>query len=139
MGALALVASLAAAGCETADGTPMTPAGPTPMPAPAPSARFTIDIAEINGPFSFYPSPATVAAGQAIVWSNSDRFTHRLVFDDLPIDVGTLAPGTLSQPFTVAQGNWRYHCTIHPEMTGSVTITGSGTGSGAGSASVSGS
>ena len=124
LGALALVASLTSTACGTSDGDSMAPLAPTP----APSTSFTIDIAEINGPFSFYPSPATVGGGQAIVWSNFDRVTHRLVFDNLPIDTGTLAPGTLSQPFTVGQGTWRYHCTIHPEMTGSVTVTASSAG-----------
>jgi plastocyanin len=87
-----------------------------------PSGDLAIDAAEINGPFSFYPSPAMAAAGQIIVWRNTDVVAHRIVFDDIAVDTGTLAPGTLSQPVTVGQGNWNYHCSIHPEMVGSVTV-----------------
>jgi plastocyanin len=87
-----------------------------------PSGDLAIDVAEINGPFSFYPSPAMAAAGQIIVWRNTDAVAHRVVFDDIAVDTGTLAPGTLSQPVTVTQGTWNYHCSIHPEMVGSVTV-----------------
>jgi plastocyanin len=82
-------------------------------------------VAEINGPYSFYPSPAPARSEQAIVWRNSDKVTHRVVFDDMPVDTGTLAPGTLSQPIRVGPGNWAYHCAIHPSMVGSVMVTAS--------------
>jgi plastocyanin len=121
--AIALVAGFAGAACSTADpyGSSTGPVGPTP----AVPSNFIIDVAEINGPYSFYPSPATVAFARIIVWRNSDAVTHHVVFDDTSVDTGTLAPGTSSQPITVAPGNWSYHCAIHPSMVGSVTVTAS--------------
>ena len=93
-------------------------------PSPPPTVHtLTIDIAEVNGPNSFYPSPATIQAEQVIVWRNWDTVTHHLVFDEGSIDTGTLAPGTLSQPITIGTGNWSYHCTIHPTMVGTVVVT----------------
>ena len=97
----------------------MTPAAPSPT-APAP---ITIDVAEINGPYSFFPSPAAVRSDQTIVWKNTDTETHHLVLDDGSIDSGRLAPGTMSQPQTVAAGTSTYHCTIHPSMVGTVVVT----------------
>jgi plastocyanin len=97
-----------------------TPTAPTP---PAPSHIVTVDIAEINGPYSFYPSQATVQPDQVIVWRNWDTVTHHLVFDDGSIDTGTLAPGTSSQPITTGAGNRSYHCTIHQTMVGTVVAT----------------
>ena len=108
----------ATAACGTAKDS--TPTAPTP---PATSHIVTVDIAEINGPYSFYPSQAAVQPGQAIVWRNWDTVTHHLVFDDGSIDTGTLAPGTLSQPITTGAGNRSYHCTIHPTMVGTVVGT----------------
>jgi plastocyanin len=105
---------------------PSSPAGPTPPVA----SVVTIDIAEINGPYSFYPSPAMASANQTVVWRNSDRVTHHLVFDDDSIDTGALAPGTLSQPKTVAVGTGTYHCTIHPTMVGTVVGVSSSTARG---------
>jgi plastocyanin len=92
---------------------------PTP---PAPAHIVTVDIAEVNGPYSFYPSPATIQIDQVIVWRNGDTVTHHLVFDDGSIDTGTLAPGTLSQPIPIGVGSRSYHCTIHPTMVGTVVV-----------------
>jgi plastocyanin len=115
--ALAVYGAAASACGPARDSTPTAPA------PPATSQMVTIDIAEINGPYSFYPSHATVQPDQAIVWRNWDTVTHHLVFDDGSIDTGPLAPGTLSQPITTGAGNRSYHCTIHPTMVGTVVAT----------------
>jgi len=98
-----------------------------------PSRNVTIDIAEVNGPYSFFPSPMTVGSDQIIVWRNMDTLTHHVVFDDRSVDTGTLAPGTLSQPIALSPGTRTYHCAIHPTMVGSITVQGS---SGAAAAAV---
>jgi plastocyanin len=120
--AIVLITCFAGAACSTSDPQRNSPVGPTP---PVPSRNFIIDVAEINGPYSFYPSPATIRSEQIIVWRNSDTVTHHVVFDDMSVDTGTLAPGTLSQPITAGPGNWPYHCAIHPSMVGNVTVTAS--------------
>jgi plastocyanin len=120
LGALALIACFAAAcGSDQA-----APTGPTATPPPA--GDLTIDIAEINGPNSFYPSPASVRSGDRVLWFNSHNTTHHVVFDELGLDVGTVAPGTTTQPFMIQEGTWHYHCAIHPEMTGAVTVAPAG-------------
>jgi plastocyanin len=100
--------------------------GPSPTnpntPSNPPAAPITIDVAEINGPNSFYPSPVTVEFERVVEWRNSDTVTHHVVFDDRSLDTGTLAPGTLSQPFTVGPGTRTYHCSIHPTMVGSISV-----------------
>lgn len=58
------------------------------------------NVAEVNGPYSFYLSPVTIQPNQLIVWRNRDTETHHVVLDDGSIDTGTLAPGTSSQPLT---------------------------------------
>jgi plastocyanin len=125
MAALAVVTiSLGVCGCGgnggAQPGGPGSPAAPTPSAAPV----VTIDVAEINGPYSFYPSPAMVQAAQIVVWRNTDIVTHHPVLDDDSIDTGTLAPGTLSQPKTIAVGTRTYHCTIHPTMVGTIVVSG---------------
>jgi plastocyanin len=118
--AIVLAACVAAAACGRSDSNPTGPDAPTPT---VPSTNFVIEVAEINGPYSFYPIPATVRSDQVIVWRNADTVTHHVVFDDMSVDTGTLAPGTLSQPIMVGSGNWAYHCAIHPSMVGSVMVT----------------
>jgi plastocyanin len=115
-----LVTVAAVSACTKGSGVASTPTTPSSAP---PSPQIAVDVAEINGPYSFYPSPAMVVTSQTVVWRNRDTVTHHVVFDGNSIDTGTLAPGTLSQPMTIAVGTWNYHCSIHPTMVGSLTVT----------------
>jgi plastocyanin len=80
----------------------------------------TINVVAVNGAQSFSPNPASLPAGQMIVWHNVDSITHRVVLNDRSVDTGNLAPGTSSQPMAIAAAGGPYHCSIHPEMVGSV-------------------
>jgi len=123
-----IVCFFVVAGCGSGYGG-STSTAPTPTVPPNTSSTVTIFVAEINGPFSFIPSPATVQSGQTVMWRNSDNATHHVVFDDGSIDTGTLAPGTVSQPVAIGGSGGTYHCTIHPSMVGRI-IVGSASASG---------
>jgi plastocyanin len=56
------------------------------------------------------------------VWHNIDTITHRVVLNDGSLDSGNLAPGTSSAPMTIPSAGAAYHCSIHPEMVGSVNM-----------------
>jgi len=90
-------------------------------PAPATSNEVvTIDVVAINGAQSFSPNPATLPAGQMVVWRNVNNTTHRVVLNDRSVDTGDLAPGTSSRPMAIGAAGAEYHCSIHPEMIGSI-------------------
>lgn len=94
---------------------------PTPPTSPAtpPANAIVIEIVGMNGAKSFSPNPATLPAGQTIVWHNADTTTHRMAFDDGELDTGNIAPGAFSVPMApLAAGP--YHCSIHPDMVGAV-------------------
>jgi len=113
--AAASVAALVLGVCACGGNAPQNPAAP---PAPA-GDPITINVVGIDGAQSFSPNPATVPAGQTVVWHNVDTTTHRVVFDDGELDTGNIAPGAFSAPMgLVAPGP--YHCTIHPPMIGSI-------------------
>jgi plastocyanin len=80
----------------------------------------TINVVAVNGAQSFSPNPATLPAGQMVVWHNVDSITHRVVLNDRSVDTGDLAPGASSQPIAIAAASGQYHCSIHPVMVGSV-------------------
>jgi plastocyanin len=80
----------------------------------------TVNVVAINGAQSFSPNPATLTPGQRIVWHNIDSITHRVVLNDGSMDTGDLAPGASSQPKTIGAQGAPYHCSIHPEMIGSI-------------------
>jgi plastocyanin len=96
-----------------------SPAGGTAGNPSAPSGAIVIDIVGIKGAQSFSPNPATVPAGQMVVWHNVDTVTHRVALDEDVVNTGNLAPGAFSAPTSLSVGG-SYHCTIHPEMAGSL-------------------
>jgi plastocyanin len=89
-------------------------------PTPSTAGVVTINVVAVNGAQSFSPNPATLPAGQMIVWHNVDTITHHVVLNDRSVDTGDLAPGVSSQPMAIAAAGGQYHCSIHPVMVGSV-------------------
>ena len=92
---------------------------PTPMPTP-PSGIVTINVIGVNGAQSFSPNPATLPAGQMVVWHNIDTITHRVVLNDGTLDTGNIDAGASSQPMAINMGGGPYHCSIHPSMVGTI-------------------
>jgi plastocyanin len=80
----------------------------------------TITIRGVNGKQSFAPNPAQCAAGQSVVWFNSDTVTHRVVLDDLSVDTGDILPGRSTAPMALGSVSKAYHCSLHPNMVGSL-------------------
>jgi plastocyanin len=60
-----------------------TPSSPSPS---SPTGLVTVNVVAINGAQSFSPNPATLPAGQMIVWHNVDTTTHRVVLNDGSLD-----------------------------------------------------
>jgi plastocyanin len=89
-------------------------------PTPSIPGVVTINVVAVNGAQSFSPNPATLPAGQMVVWHNVDSITHHVVLNDRSVDTGDLAPGASSQPMAIAASGGQYHCSIHPVMVGSV-------------------
>jgi plastocyanin len=117
-----LTFGLAMGGCSSggySSGSTSNPAAPTPPPATA-NGVVTIEVVAINGAQSFSPNPATLPAGQTVVWHNANNTTHRIVLNDRSVDTGDLAPGASSQPMAIGATGGQYHCSIHPEMIGSI-------------------
>ena len=107
--------TLGAAACGSTYGD-SSPAAPTTA---APAGAITIDVVSENGAQSFRPNPATVPAGQLVVWHNVDGVTHRVVLNDGKLDTGNIAPGAFSAPMTLGTAG-PYHCSIHPSMVGTI-------------------
>ena len=78
-----------------------SPSAPTGSAGP-PAGAIVINVVGINGAQSFSPNPATVPAGQTVVWHNVDTVTHRVVFNDGEVDTGNIAPGAFSAAMGLA-------------------------------------
>lgn len=105
---IAALAVLTLVACGSSDGG---------ADSPDTSADITIES------FSF-GDPITVAAGTTVEVTNADGANHTWTSVDDLFDSGSLANGD-SFRFTFEQpGEYEFLCTIHPTMTGSITVTG---------------
>jgi len=73
--------------------------------------------------FTFGPKIATVKVGQTVTWTNDDDIPHTVVATDKSfrskvLDTGQSFSFTFTKPGQVA-----YFCSLHPMMTGKVTVT----------------
>ena len=72
---------------------------------------------------AFKPPAVTAKTGAAVTWTFKDSFAHTVTADDNSFDSGSKQAGaTFAHTFTRA-GTFAYHCTIHPSMKGTVTVS----------------
>ncbi|PYR88052.1 MAG: hypothetical protein DMF84_29760 [Acidobacteria bacterium] len=114
--AFTFAGALATIGCGGGGGgsAPTSPSGG----GSGSSNVVTINIKGVNGKLSFDPNPATVSAGQVVVFKNNDVVMHRPTLDDNTATTGDIAPGASSAPITIGTAK-SYHCGNHPSMVGS--------------------
>lgn len=80
--------------------------------------------------FAFTPAHITVKKGTTVTWTNKDSAAHTVTEDhggtadgDPGLESKGLTQGeSYSAAFNKA-GTFTYHCSIHPGMTGTVTVT----------------
>jgi plastocyanin len=138
---LVAVTSALAAGCAASEdaGTTTTAAAPTtattaapttaaptttatPTTEPASDDQAVAATITISG-FSF-GRPITIVVGDTVRVTNDDPFNHTWTADDGSFGSGGLSTGE-SYDFTFeAPGVYPFHCSIHRDMTGSVTVEG---------------
>ncbi len=75
-----------------------------------------------SGTRRFAPSSITISRGTKVKWVNKGTLTHTTTADEGAWDE-RLDPGdTFTRKFRHA-GTFAFHCSIHPSMTGTVTVT----------------
>jgi len=74
--------------------------------------------------FYFEPADTAIAPGDKITWVNEGNAPHTVTADDGSFDSGMLNPGDTYTVTFLDAGTVTYHCAIHPNMIGSVTVGG---------------
>jgi plastocyanin len=70
--------------------------------------------------FAFRPATITISRGGVVRWKNRDSVTHTSTGSSW--DSGRIAPGDVFRHRFRRSGTFDYHCTIHPNMTGTVIV-----------------
>ena len=110
--------------CGGSAGSPTTAPSPTsPTPSNDPSAAVAIPVgAQSLGSRAYMPDEINVATGSTVTWTNTDRESHTSTSDESGWNSGTIAPGSRFSFTFQRAGTFRYHCTIHPGMVGTVVV-----------------
>jgi plastocyanin len=107
------------AACSNSGSSAAPTAATSQAPAAPAGAASAVEIKD----FAFNPATATVSAGSKVTWTNSDTTAHTVTFDDGSGDSGNLAPGSTFDHAFATAGSFAYHCTIHSQMHGTVTVS----------------
>jgi len=120
---LAISVALAACSGSGQAATPPAPGATTAGSAVCADSTGTTTVDATVGGFQWGPVSAKV--GDVITWTNSDSAPHKLALDDGSCTMsGNIAGsgGKASLVFSAA-GTYPFHCTIHPTMKGTITIS----------------
>jgi plastocyanin len=74
---------------------------------------------------SFQPSSVTVVKGGTVTWTNEDSVGHDVTADDGSFksgDAGGISGGGSFKHTFDATGSFKYVCTVHPGMEGTVVV-----------------
>jgi LPXTG-motif cell wall-anchored protein len=117
-----------------ADEPPAEPPPPDPPPSEEPpTVSATPSLARQSSAsvsiidFAFQPSSVQVTAGGSVTWTNNGQEPHDATASG-GFSTGELAPGESASVAFDQPGSISYICTIHPDMTGTVTVLASDDG-----------
>ena len=111
---IAIFMTLLAAGCGKDN---PTSSNNTPPPDGNPGTIIVISN------FTYSPSSITISPGDTITWRNDDAVGHTVTSDSgSELNSPLLSQGQTYQHIFSSAGSFPYHCTVHPNMTASVTV-----------------
>ena len=124
-GAIAIV--IAACSSSSGSAAPAASAAPSAAasaaggPACAP-ATATGTVAVSIKDFSFDPATITAKVGDTVTFTNSGAAPHNATLDAGGCATPDIQPASTGGLTFTAAGTYAFHCTIHPDMKGTVTV-----------------
>jgi plastocyanin len=90
-------------------------------PGNMPPSSGGVVTVQISG-FKFSPADIQVSAGTNVTWTNEDSVMHTVTFDNGMFNSPSIQHGDSVSYVFGKPGVYTYHCSVHPSMTGSVTV-----------------
>lgn len=128
---LSALMTLAIAACSSssASSAPSTaasaPAEATTSAAAA-ACQETTDPGDVTASikdFAFDPAVLTAKVDQAIAFSNTGAAAHTVTLDDGTCTTPNINAGSADGVVFSVAGSYPFHCAIHPQMKGTITVT----------------
>ena len=101
---------------------PLLALGMLALAPTASAADTTVEIVD----FAFTPSTTTIEVGDSVTWINRDSAPHDATGDGWSTPL--LLEGESASVTFDAAGTFAYICSVHPDMTGSVTVVAAADG-----------
>jgi plastocyanin len=73
--------------------------------------------------FAFNPTAVTAKVGQVIAFTNNDTTDHTATLVDGSCTTPHIAGGASDGLVFTAAGTYPFHCSIHSQMTGTITVS----------------
>jgi plastocyanin len=132
--AAVLALTVAVAGCGSSSSSSDSTSTPAPTPTTAAPAGGTDSSGGASAEagatkiimkdISFNPKATTVKVGDTIEWINQDDVQHNVVADSgATFKSDTFGKGGTFTYTANKAGTITYECTLHPGMTGTITVT----------------
>jgi plastocyanin len=133
---LAIFAVLLLAACSSSGATTAPSAAASAAPPAAASASAAApagaacaesaaagSVAVAVKDFAFGPADITAKVGDTITFTNGDSAPHTATLDDGTCTTGTINPGSADGLTFTAAGTYPFHCKIHSNMKGTITVS----------------
>ena len=131
---LGMTALLTLSACSSAGASTAAPSQAAASPSASPSASTaaagpcapssaaaTVEVAIAE--FAF-PSTIDAKVGDVIGFTNKDSAPHTATLDDDSCTTDNIAQGASAGLTFSAAGDYPFHCRIHPNMVGTIKVTG---------------
>jgi plastocyanin len=86
------------------------------------SVIITLGAADEGNFEPFTPRALNVMPGSMVSWTNEDMTTHTVTSNQGFFDAGPISPGNTFDNTFDKPGEFGYHCSIHPWMTGRIMV-----------------
>ena len=121
---LCLALGLLVAACGDDDDDSGGDVKPTEVETNAPAGKRNVKTVDMQN-IQYVPMEITIEAGNTIQWTNSDNVAHTVTKQDGPgpkFDSKNIDQGQTFERNFPDKGTINYHCTIHPNQMGVITV-----------------
>jgi plastocyanin len=121
---IGLVVLVAASAALSACSSPFAAACSPKGASSGPGTTDVKVVSDSQAQGAYQPNPVTVPAGQSVTWTWEDQGNqHSVTADDGSFESCLQGAGSTFTTTFAKAGTYAYHCSIHPNMKGSVTVT----------------